>query len=215
MDTVSDREPRQERSRVTRARLLDAAVGCLAERGVSGATVGVVAERAGVSRGAAQHHFPTREGLLLAALRHMVESRSADLRRRADAVPAGPERTEAVVQMVVDAFSGPDFDAALQLWAAAASDPALRERVIPLEEQVGRAVHHAVVELLGADESIPGNREAVQATLDLARGLGLANLLTDDTARRRRVVAQWAVMLDRTLREPLPSTRSPRSTTKR
>ncbi|MEU2971291.1 TetR/AcrR family transcriptional regulator, partial [Nocardiopsis alba] len=96
MDTASDREPRQERSRVTRARLLDAAVGCLAERGVSGATVGAVAERAGVSRGAAQHHFPTREGLLLAALRHMVESRSADLRRRADAVPAGPERTEAV-----------------------------------------------------------------------------------------------------------------------
>ncbi|MBR8742084.1 TetR/AcrR family transcriptional regulator [Nocardiopsis sp. MG754419] len=199
METASDREPRQERSRATRARLLDAAVGCLAERGVSGATVGAVAERAGVSRGAAQHHFPTREELLLAALRHMVDGRGEDLRRRVENVPAGPGRTEAVVQLVVDAFSGPDFDAALQLWAAAANDPALRAQVIPLEEQVGRDVHHAVVDLLGADESLPGNREAVQATLDLARGLGLANLLTDDRARRRRIVGQWARMLDHTL----------------
>jgi AcrR family transcriptional regulator len=196
---ASDREPRQERSRATRARLLDAAVGCLSERGVSGTPVGAVAERAGVSRGAAQHHFPTREDLLLAALRHIVDSRGADLSRRVESVPAGPGRTEAVVQMVVDAFSGTGFNAALQLWAGAASDPALRERVIPLEEQVGREVHRAVVDLLGADESVPGTREAVQATLDLARGLGLANLLTDDGPRRRRIVRQWALMLDQAL----------------
>ena len=29
----------------------------------------------------------------------------------------------------------------------------------------------------------------------MARGLGLANLLTDDTARRERVVAQWGQIL--------------------
>ena len=46
------------------------------------------------------------------------------------------------------------------------------------------------------DESAPGVHEAVQATLDLARGLGLANLLTDDSRRRDRIVAQWAAMLD-------------------
>jgi hypothetical protein len=33
----------------------------------------------------------------------------------------------------------------------------------------------------------------------MARGLGLANLLTDDHARRERVVAQWAVLLDEVL----------------
>ena len=40
------------------------------------------------------------------------------------------------------------------------------------------------VQLLGADESRPGVRESVQATLDLLRGLGVASLLTDDSARR-------------------------------
>jgi AcrR family transcriptional regulator len=193
------REPRQERSRATRRRLLEAAVELLSEAGVAGSTVGAVAERAGVSRGAAQHHFRTREDLFTAALRHMSETRTAELRRRAAALPEGRARTGAVVEMLVDAFSGPEFDAALQLWAAAASDPGLRAHVIPLEEHVGRAAHRAAVELLGADESAPGVRETVQATLDLARGLGLANLLTDDRARRRRIVGQWTRMLEREL----------------
>lgn len=42
-------------------------------------------------------------------------------------------------------------------------------------------------------------RETVQGLLDMARGLGLANVLTDDTARRRKVVAQWAALLDEAL----------------
>jgi hypothetical protein len=36
----------------------------------------------------------------------------------------------------------------------------------------------------------------VQATLDLVRGLGLANTISDDTARRRRILDQWARVLD-------------------
>jgi hypothetical protein len=36
----------------------------------------------------------------------------------------------------------------------------------------------------------------VQATLDLARGLGLADTLADDSRRRERVVAHWAGLLD-------------------
>jgi hypothetical protein len=52
------------------------------------------------------------------------------------------------------------------------------------------------VELLGADESRPGVRELVQATLDLARGLGLANLLTDDARRRDQIVSEWARTLE-------------------
>ena len=49
------------------------------------------------------------------------------------------------------------------------------------------------------DESVPGVRETVQGLLDMARGLGLANVLTDDTARRARVVAQWSRILDAAL----------------
>ena len=43
-------------------------------------------------------------------------------------------------------------------------------------------------------------REAVQTTLDLMRGLGVASLLTDDSARRTRLLADWTTHLDGVLR---------------
>jgi hypothetical protein len=52
------------------------------------------------------------------------------------------------------------------------------------------------VELLGVDETRPGVRELVQATLDLVRGLGLAATVSDDTRRRNRILDQWARTLD-------------------
>lgn len=168
-------------------------MACLAEHGWAGSTVSVVAERAGVSRGAAQHHFPTREDLFTAAVEYVAERRSTALR---DLFPDGPGDREAVVTALVGLYTGPLFRAALQLWVAAANEDQLRGRVTELEARVGRESHRIAVELLGADESRPGVRESVQGLLDMARGLGLATLLTDDTARRERVVAQWAALLD-------------------
>jgi hypothetical protein len=49
------------------------------------------------------------------------------------------------------------------------------------------------------DERTPGVRETVQGVLDMVRGLGLADLLTDDSARRRGIVRQWAKILDQAL----------------
>jgi hypothetical protein len=105
-----------------------------------------------------------------------------------------------VVGLLVRLYSGPLFRAALQIWAAASASDALRELVLPLEARLGREAHKAAIELLCVDESVPGVHEAVQATLDLARGLGLADTLADDSRRRARVVAQWADMLDAAIR---------------
>jgi AcrR family transcriptional regulator len=187
-----ERVPKQDRSRATRRKLLAAAVACLAEHGWAGSTVAVVAMRAGVSRGAAQHHFPTREDLFTAAVEYVAEERSLALRAL---FPEGAADRRAVVAALVDLYTGPLFRAALHLWVAASNEEQLRGRVTELEARVGRETHRIAVDLLGADESRPGVRESVQGLLDMARGLGLANLLTDDAPRRERVVAQWADLL--------------------
>jgi AcrR family transcriptional regulator len=192
------REPQQGRSRATRQRLLEAAIECLASLGWTGTTVAVVAERAGVSRGAAQHHFRTREELFTAAVEYGTEIRLEQLRDLA----SHRLSTLEVLTLLAEMFISPLFRASLQLWVAASSDAALRDQVLPLEARVGREAHRVTVEILGADESRPGVRESVQATLDLVRGLGLADLLTDDSARRTRLLAQWARLLDRALYSP-------------
>lgn len=185
--------PKQDRSRATRQRLLAAAVACLAEHGWAGSTVSVVAERAGVSRGAAQHHFRTREDLFTAAVEYVAEERSTALRAL---FPEGAADRREVVAALVDLYTGPLFRAALHLWVAASNEDQLRPRVTELEARVGRETHRIAVELLAADESRPGVRETVQGLLDMSRGLGLANLLTNDGGRRERVVAQWGEILN-------------------
>jgi AcrR family transcriptional regulator len=204
------REPQQERSRTTRRRLIDAAVECLGELGWSGTTVAVIAQRAGVSRGAAQHHFRTREDLVTAAVEYLGEVQVAQLRSRADELPPGESRIEPVVDMLLNLYTGPMFRAALHLWVAASTDEALQAVLAPLEARVGREAHRVALELLGVDETHPGVREMVQATLDLARGLGLANLLSDDERRRARISHQWARVLGETLPEPGDTPKRPK-----
>ena len=111
-------------------------------------------------------------------------------------LPDGPGRTKTVLQTLAEHFTGPLFVAATELWVAARTDGQLREAVTALEARVGRGAHRHTVQALGVDESVPGARELVQATLDLVRGLGLANTLTDDAVRRRRILDRWADILD-------------------
>ena len=198
---TTTRVPQEERTRAMRQRLLDACVECLVERGWSGTSTTLVSQRAGVSRGAQLHHFPTKNDLVVAAVSHLAEVRGRELAAAAASVPRGARRTRAVLGMLADHFTGPVFTAALELWVAARTDEQLHAAVAPLEQRVGRETHRLTVELLGVDESRPGARELVQATLDLVRGLGLANTIRDDRARRGRILDQWARTLDLALQE--------------
>jgi AcrR family transcriptional regulator len=192
------RTPQGERTRAMRLRLLEATVECLVELGWAGTTTTVVSQRAGVSRGAQLHHFPTKQALVVAAVEHLTELRRDELRRRAEGLP-DRDRTRAVLDILAAQFVSPVFFAALELWVAARTDAGLRELVGPLERRVGRETHAYAVELLGIDEALGDNRQLVQATLDLVRGLGLAASLTDDTRRRATVLDSWATVLDHEL----------------
>jgi AcrR family transcriptional regulator len=50
----------QRKSGETRIRILEAAIECLVEKGFSGLSINEVSQRAGISRGAMHHHFPSR-----------------------------------------------------------------------------------------------------------------------------------------------------------
>ncbi|WP_158843744.1 TetR/AcrR family transcriptional regulator [Saccharothrix deserti] len=200
---TGQRETRRQadRSRETRRKLMEATVECLVERGWAGTTTTVVAERAGVSRGAQLHHFRTRGELVAAAVEHLGAESVLHLKDRARQVKGGSPKDQitAVVELIADFYASDLFTAALELWVAARTDPDLKTVVVPLEVRLGRETHRLAVELLNADETKPGVREAVQITLDLVRGLALANQLTDDGNRRKRIIRHWAQLLEDSL----------------
>ncbi len=195
------RTPQGERTRVMRLRLMVATIDSLAELGWAGTTTTEVSQRAGVSRGAQLHHFPSKQDLVVAAVEHLTRIRHEELERTAEELPAD-DRTRAVLEALSGQFTGPLFFAALELWVAARTDPGLLEAVGPLERRIGRETHKYAIELLEVDESLGDNRGLVQATLDLLRGLGLAAALSDDAARRKQLLDTWAHVLDTQLQLP-------------
>lgn len=178
-----------------RMRLMEATIECLVERGWGSTTTTVVSQRAGVSRGAQLHHFPSKQALVVAAVEHLSERRREELVEAARTLPE-ETRTRAILEILSTHFTGGVFFAALELWVAARSDADLRATVAPLEERIGRETHKQAIELLGIDESLGDNRALVQATLDMMRGLGLAASLTDDSRRRTQLLDAWADVLD-------------------
>lgn len=181
-----------------RQRLMEATVDSLVELGWAGTTTTVVSRRAGVSRGAQLHHFPSKQDLVLAAVDYITERRRTELEAGIADLPE-EGRTRAVLEVLSSQFTSPVFFAALELWVAARTDAALREQVGDLERRIGRETHAQAVELLDIDESRGRNRQLVQATLDLVRGLGLAATLSDDSTRRAAILDAWATTLDHEL----------------
>src|SRR3954451_22561836 len=116
------RVPQEERTRAMRQRLLEATLQCLVERGWSGTSTTLVSERAGVSRGAQLHHFPTKADLVIAAVEHIATVRRDELARAAAALPPGRRRTREVLELLGEHFAADVFAAALELWVAARTD---------------------------------------------------------------------------------------------
>jgi AcrR family transcriptional regulator len=169
----------QERGIATRAALLDAAVECLVEQGYAATTTIEVAKRAGVSRGAQLHHFPTKAELLTAAVYHLCERRTAEFRKAfADAVP-GADRLETAIDLLWSMFQGPTFVAWVELWVASRTDADLRRQVLEMDSRFVDESRAVFSELVPPEEGVdPGFYE---------RGPAFAHTLLDGLALQRMV----------------------------
>ncbi|MFE7418788.1 TetR/AcrR family transcriptional regulator [Rhodococcus koreensis] len=172
-----------ERTAAMRTKLLDAAVDSLVELGYARTTTQGIARRAGVSRGAQLHHFPTKESLVVAAVEHLVDKRMEEI--LAAEVDAGRG-----IEVLADAFSGPLFYAALELWVAARTDPALFEATVPLERKVTDALRRGSAEVFG-DRF---DSDAIELSIELVRGLAVSALFRTPEAEqslRARLLPVW------------------------
>src|SRR5580704_15359336 len=132
------RVPRTQRQRrdETRRALLDAVVESLIEVGFARTTTLEVQRRADVSRGALLHHFPSKAELLVAAVDHLAEMRARELRLLSGQLPHGRTRTDAVLELIWQCFSGPFYQVSMELRAAARTDAELRPVLIAAERSL-------------------------------------------------------------------------------
>ncbi|SIR76604.1 TetR/AcrR family transcriptional regulator [Williamsia sterculiae] len=170
----------------TRARILDATIDVLVQAGYARTTTQEVTRRSGVSRGAQLHHFPTRESLVIAAVSRLVDRRLAEL------VASAPELSG--LDVLLEAFSGPLFDATLEVWVAARTDSVLRAAMVPLEQTVADKVRAGCHELFGEQLTA----EQMELSVEIARGLAVSRIFRDEAgerAIRARLLPAWESMV--------------------
>jgi AcrR family transcriptional regulator len=201
------RRTQEERSRTTRNKILDAAIDSLIELGYAATSTPEVCRRAGVSRGALLHHFPTREELVTSAITHLADRRARELRAHARTLGRGREDLDNVLGLMWSAFTGPLFQAALELWVAARADAKLHQTLYPMERAMGRSMHALWRELL-PDPNDHDARHAerdrhlsdlVTLTQHLLRGMALQRILKSSDGERARLFELWKQMARREL----------------
>ena len=137
---TGERLTQAERRASTRARLLDATVECLAELGYARTTTTEVARRAGLSRGAQLHHFPTKAELVSAALQHMFDLRIAEFERLIGEAPPDADLVDQSIDIMWALFSGQFCDAWIELAVASRTDPELRPHMLVVTERHAEAI---------------------------------------------------------------------------
>jgi AcrR family transcriptional regulator len=186
-----------ERSERTRELLLDATVECLVELGYARTTVQEVCRRAGLSRGAQQHHFTTKAELMTSALEHLFARLSAQILRATEELPPGPERIEVGIDQLWAAYSGTLSTAAVELWVAARTDAELRRTLLPVDRALGHATLEFYRRIVGGEVDERRAETLLLLTVNLVRGLALDAMIGGDATRRATLLAEWkALVLD-------------------
>jgi AcrR family transcriptional regulator len=185
---VSPLEPQQERSRLTRLRLLDSAVEVLARDGYSALSTPEVSRRAGVSRGAQQGHFPTRLELVRAVIIELTNRQTQQLELSLAGVPGERPRPAEILDIAYQQYAGDLFRAMLELSLAARSEPELRSVIDDAERTVGRAIT-ALRDGVVVPAGVKLDPDAWATAISASRGTALLKLLGHPA---KHVDRQWA-----------------------
>lgn len=197
----------QERSRRTRSRLLDAVVECLVDLGYAGTTTQEVAKRAGVTRGALLHHYPTREQLVAAAIAHLDLTRLQDFERRFATLDPRRDVAEEFVDLLWSLTRDRNGYAELELLNAARTDSTLHAALAPYLRRRSEAALETPRELLGVPHWDPELRAMRDLLFHALRGLSLAILFDHDEEGARFERNLLVEMVQRTLERAREKTR--------
>jgi len=206
---VKVRVPNVERSARTREKLILTTVQCLYELGYHETSTTVVIERAGVSRGAMLHQFPTKADLMIATSEYIRGLRGQAHRDGLDGVDDPRQRLAKMVDILWGELKGPTGIARIEIMLGSRSDPefgarfaglnreleeAHKERIWVLAQRLGftdRKLSDALTQLYAASlrglaiDALQRNPSDLDAAVNLLKRYHV--LLIEDVAREQGI----------------------------
>jgi len=163
-----------------RARLLDATLECLVELGYSRMSTNDVVHRAGVSRGALAHYFPTKAELVAAAGAHLIDERAAQFEIMFNALPPERRTVAEALDVLWSYFEGPTFAAVLELTVAGRTDPELRRVLADGPELIASTAYGVFVKIFPQVRENSHAEQLLRATIAILSGIALQQIVDGD-----------------------------------
>lgn len=197
--TTRGHRTQAERTEQTTAALLEATIECLVELGYARTSVNEICKRAGVSRGAQQHHFTTKAELMAKAIEHLATKLSERFAAELERAPDDGHKVATGIELLWQSYAGDLSAAALELWVAGRTDAELREAMRPVDKALGRATMHAFASVSGIELDGQRAQTLFWMTVNLTRGLALDAELGGDRARRQTQIELWKELVTEAL----------------
>jgi AcrR family transcriptional regulator len=179
-----------QKSASTRTQIIESAIKCFVEYGYSRTTTPLIAQKAGLSRGAMMHHFPSKLAIVRAAVEYLHSKRLRAFRKAVVKPVADVDHVRQAVEAYWQHVRHPMFVAFFELAVAARTDKELADILKPAQEGFEREWYEAAVELF-PEWKVGGER--FELGFDLARyvmeGMAISFLTHKETERDRRVLS--------------------------
>jgi AcrR family transcriptional regulator len=180
-----------QKSAATRDQIAEAAIKCFVEHGYANTTTPLIARKAGLSRGAMLHHFPSKQAVVRVAVEYLHAKRLRAFRK---AVSKPFTRGEDHVHLAVQAYwqhvRHPLFVAFFELTVAARTDRELADVLRPAQAEFEREWFAMAREVF--PEWRESSIEKFVLGLDLSRhlleGMAINIMVNQESARERRVL---------------------------
>ncbi|NVK44816.1 MAG: TetR/AcrR family transcriptional regulator [Rhodobacteraceae bacterium] len=195
--TVTTRRTQDQRSTETRRLLLAATVQMLMEVGYANTSTAGIAKRAGVSRGAQTHHYPSKMALIVAATEEMFANFAAGLEALAADMRSGALDYDRFFEAVWgEVLHGDWFYSSLEIIVAARGDADLRQQLEPLILDLHERLEAIWSQtFVAVNPDVVTSRVALNLAMNVFRGMAVQAVLRRDEAYFREMVMTLKTML--------------------
>lgn len=195
--TTSTRRTQDQRSTETRRLLLAATVQMLMEVGYANTSTAGIAKRAGVSRGAQTHHYPSKMSLIVAATEEMFVNFASGLEALAADLRSGALTHDAFFDAVwVEVREGDWFYSSLEIIVAARGDADLRQQLAPLILDLHERLEAIWSRTFVAKHpDVVSSRVALNLAMNVFRGMAVQAVLRRDDGYFREMLMALKVIL--------------------
>ncbi|WP_246102090.1 TetR/AcrR family transcriptional regulator [Methylobacterium terricola] len=195
------RRTQGQRSADTQRTLLEATIRLLHASGYARLTTPDIAREAGISRGALNHHFSSKEDLLITALEFQLHNVIVEMRAFAERTTHRAGTSDLVVDYLWDLMAGGLYYVTLEYLPELRHNPSFKERMIPVVREFHQALDEVWM-ILAEPEGIDPERARATLTMAMIRGMVAQTIVRDDEAYFRGLLDFWKSSLRVLLHQP-------------